>query len=197
MTTSASGLRSRRGLASAATAVLFVLGGCFFEPRDPEQGGGPVCFAKIPQQIERNVFANLDGALRCRQSQTYLEQLSEEFVFVPAPSVAAQNPGLFPDPETSWGLGREQEFVDVLFSASTDTIFADVYDQIEPPQGSTEVLFEGSYSVTVVDQSGGQIEYSGSALYTLRQERAIWVMVRWEELESENPLGILRASLVQ
>jgi hypothetical protein len=184
-------------MVSLATAGLLALSGCFFEPREPEQGGGPVCFEKITQENELNVFANLDGSFQCRQSQTYLEQFSEEFVFVPAPSVAAQNPDVFPDPNSSWGIEQETEFVDGLFTAATDTIISQVYDQVRPPQGSTEILFEGDYSITVVEADGSQIEYTGTALYTLRQERAIWVMVRWEEQESSNPLGQLRASLVR
>ena len=177
--------------------LLVLTAGCLFEPREPEPGGGPVCFEKITQENELNVFANLDGSLACRQSQTYLEQFSEDFVYVPAPSVVAQNPALGPGGSDPWGLEEETQFVDLLFTSATDTIFSDVYDQLAPPQGSTEILFEGSYSITVVETDGSEIEYSGEALITMRQERAIWLISRWEEDESTRPLGELKTSLVQ
>lgn len=181
----------------ALVGLAATVAGCLFEPREPESGGGPVCFEKITQESELNIFANLDGSLRCRQSQTYLEQFTEDFVFVPAPSVLAQNPQLDPNSPTAWNLEKETQFVDLLFTSATDTIFSDVYDQVTPPQGSTEILFEGEYSITVVESDGSEIEYSGVALYTMRQERAIWLISRWEELESSRPLGELKTSLVQ
>lgn len=178
-------------LPRVAVLTLALAAGCLFDPRDPEPGGGPVCYEKIPQEFETNVFANLDGALRCRQSQTYLEQFAEDFEYVPPPSVLAANPSA-----SGWGLDKETQFADLLFTSTTDTIFSDVYDQVRPPQGSTEVLFEGEYSITVVSSDGSQEEYSGTSLITMRQERAIWLISRWEELESDRPLGLLKTALV-
>jgi len=179
-------------LARSAVLTLALAAGCLFEPREPAPGGGPVCYEKIPQEFETNVFANLDGAFRCRQSQTYLEQFDDDFEYVPPPSVLAQNPGA-----SGWGIDKETQFADLLFTSTTDTIFADVYDQVVPPQqGDLEVLFEGEYSITVVNTDGSEQEYAGTALITMRQERAIWLIARWEELESDRPLGLLKTALV-
>lgn len=177
-------------VALGAGLILFGVG-CFFEPREPEAGGGPVCFEKITQESELNVFANLNGAFRCRQAQTYLEQFTEDFEYVAPPSVQAQNPGI-----SDWNFEDETNFVNLLFTASTDTIFSDVYNESEPPQVGTEVVFEGEYSITVVGSDGSEQVYSGSAIYTMRQERAIWLISRWVEEESNRPLGELRAALV-
>lgn len=183
--------RAMRLVGRVAFLGLLLAAGCFFEPREPEPGGGPVCYEKIPQEFEQNVFANLDGSFRCRQSQTYLEQFAEDFEYVPPPSVLAANPGA-----SGWGIEKEGQFVDQLFVATVDTILAQVYDEVRPPQGSTEVLFEGEYSITIVSADGTEEEYFGTALYTLRQERAIWLISRWEEQESDSPLGLLKTGLV-
>lgn len=175
--------------------VLATAAGCIFEPRTPETGGtGEVCYRAIPQALERNVFSNIDGALRCLQARTYLDQLAEDFVFVPSPGVQSQFPALFPDPQSSWTREQEEQFLDRLFS-DADAIVAFVYEQVQPPSGGTEPLFEGRYSIKItVDDN--EIEYTGEAFFTLRQERTAWFILRWEEKESENPFGELRAALL-
>lgn len=172
------------GICLAALAI----GGCIFEPRDPEPGGGEVCYRAVPQNLELNVYANINGALRCLQARTYLDQLSEDFVFIPSPGVEAQ----FPD---SWGLAEEERFLDRLF-ADAESITATIYQEIQPPTGGTEPLYEGRYSVKVVNRDGSEIEYTGEAFFTLRQERTAWFILRWQEKESDNPLGELRAALL-
>lgn len=169
--------------------------GCLFEPRTPETGGtGEVCYRAIPQAQQLNVYANLDGALRCLQARTYLDQLAEDFVFVPSPGVQSQFPELFPDPETSWTRDQEEQFLDRLFS-DADAIVSLIYEEVQPPTGGNEPLYEGRYSIKVT-VDGSEIEYTGEAFFTLRQERTAWFILRWEEKESENPFGELRAALL-
>lgn len=180
-------------LVRGALALALVLaGGCFFETRDPETGGGPVCFEKLTQDNQINVFLNLDGSFACRQSQSYLDQFAEDFEFIPSSSASAQNPAV-----NDWDIEDERAFANALFSSSTDTIIANVYTQLEPPTnvGSGEE-YKGSYSIRVVT-NGSEIEYTGTAFYTLVQERAIWLIQTWREEESSNPFGLLRASLAQ
>lgn len=185
----------RRSLALFTVIAVAGAAGCIFEPRTPETGGtGEVCYRAVPQAQELNVFANLDGALECLQARTYLDQLSEDFVFVPSPGVQTQYPGLFPDPETSWTREQEEQFLDRLFS-DADAVVSMIYEQVQPPSGGTEPLYEGRYSIKITSD-GSEIEYTGEAFFTLRQERTAWFILRWQEKESENPFGELRAALL-
>ena len=182
-------------IGAGAGLVLLSVAGCIFEPREPESGGtGEVCYEAVPQNEQINVFANIDGALECLQARTYLDQLSDDFVFVPSPGVQAQFPDLFPDPE-AWGVEEEEQFLDRLF-ADAETVQASVYEQVQPPTGGSEPLYEGRYSITVINRDGSQIEYTGEAFFTLRQERTAWFIVRWEEKASDSPFGQLRAQLL-
>lgn len=187
-------MKRRTPLWTSICLVALATGGCIFEPREPEQGGGEVCYRAVPQNLERNVFSNIDGALRCLQARTYLDQLAEGFVFIPSPGVQTQFPDLFPN-ENAWTREQEERFLDRLF-ADAETVTATVYQEIQPPTGGSEPLFEGRYSIKVVNRDGSEIEYTGEAFFTLRQERTAWFILRWQEKESENPFGELRAALL-
>lgn len=168
------------------------LTGCLFETREPEKGGGEVCFESSPSTEVDFVFGNLDGSMECRQAPSYLDQLSDDFVFVASPGVQAQFPGVFPD-ENAWGIAEEEAFVDRLF-ADADSIQSDLKMTEIDRSGTQVVEIEAEYRVRVVT-GGSAITYTGVAFYTLRQEATTWFLTRWEDTASANPIGLLRGGL--
>jgi len=173
-----------------AGVLIAVLGGCLFDPREPEGDSGVACFVAEAATTPDQVLVNLDGSLECLLASTYIRQISPEFVFIGAPSVQASFPGLFPF-EGAWGQEQEGQFIDTL---SGDVESRLLHREIKR-SGTSEVLIEAEYRV-VVSADGSQIEYTGEAFYTFRQEQTVWVMVRWEEKEAASPLGALKAALV-
>jgi hypothetical protein len=180
---------------------LGLLSGCLLSPRDPDPiTSVEVCFDSFPSREFQLVFQNLDGAYDCLQQSTVDDQLGEEFVFIPAPSVAASFPEVFDEP---WDLVREQSWLAALF-AGTDTLRTRLrVTDINPPSGSFAsgpLVVEASYTVRHVPRGGTAIVYRGEAFYTLRVVATNWVMTRWEEKESavgDLPLGNLRGGLAQ
>lgn len=183
--------RSRVSLAGALSLVLAAgLAGCLFDPRDPEVEAGAPCFVATPAEQPEQVVANLDGSLRCLQPPEYKRQISPDFVFIPAPSVLAAYPDVFAEDGT-WSQTEEYQFIDTLSGEVESSLLERVIDR----SGTAEVLIEAEYRVTV-SADGSQIEYTGEAFYTFRQEQTVWVLVRWEEKEAASPLGALKAALV-
>jgi hypothetical protein len=187
--------------AMSVCALAGLLSGCLLSPRDPDPiTSVEVCFESFPSREYQLVFQNLDGAYDCLQQSTVDDQLGEEFVFIPAPSVAASFPEVFDEP---WDVVREQSWLSALF-AGTDTLRTRLrVTDINPPSGSFAsgpLVVEASYVVRHVPRGGTAIVYQGEAFYTLRVVATNWVMTRWEEKESavgELPLGNLRGGLAQ
>jgi hypothetical protein len=175
-----------------ALGGLFVtgLGACIFEPREPEAEAGAPCFVATPAVEPDEVIDNLDGSLGCLQPSEYLRQISPEFVFIPAPSVLVAYPELFA-PNGAWGKDQENSFISTLSGNVESRLLLREIDR----SGTAEVLIEAEYRVRVA-ADGSEIEYTGEAFYTFRQEQTVWVMVRWEEKEAASPLGALKAALV-
>lgn len=162
--------------------------GCFFKTRDPETGdGGGACYeAKVADRVEV-VFENLDGSLDCFQTGTYMDELTEDFLYVPPPSVAQGAP----DP---WTKSSERLFVDRLF-ADADSVESYLVNREIQVSGTEIIEVEAEYRVRVVT-GGSPTEYVGEAFYRLRQEGSRWKMFEWEEKDSELPLGQLKVGLV-
>jgi hypothetical protein len=191
-------MASRRATILLATVCLIVglgLAGCIFQTRQPETGGGAVCFESFPSTEVVSVFANLDGSLDCLQPASYLVQIADDFVFVPSAATQSQFPGVFPD-ETAWGRNQEESFLDRLFADADSVESHLLIKELAPRQGDNPTTVEGSYRVRVVS-GGSAITYSGEAFYTLRTEATNWKMTRWEEQASDSPIGLLRGSLAQ
>jgi len=179
-------------LAGAASALI---GGCFFEPRDPDSGGtAQVCFESFPSREFGLVFQNLDGAYACLQQDTIEDQLAADFTFKPAPSVEAQFPNVF----DNWDAATESAWLSSLF-AGTDSLLARLrITDVQPPSGDATfgpLVVEASYRVRHVPRGGTAIVYRGEAFYTLKVVATNWVLETWEEKESpvgQIPLGNLR-----
>jgi hypothetical protein len=182
-------------LAIVCTAVIPGLSGCLLDTRTPEPGGGVVCFESVASRDVEFVFGNLDGSLECFQATSYLDQISDEFVFVASPGAALQFPGVFAE-ETSWGRAREEAFLDRLF-ADADSVRSNLALRVlDRDESGLIAIVEAEYSLRVVTD-GSAITYNGEAFYTMRQEATTWFMTRWEEKASDSPMGLLRGSLAQ
>ena len=164
-----------------AGVLIAALGGCLFEPRKPEGGGGAACFVALQAQVPEQVLANLDGSMECLQASTYMTQISPDFVFIAAPGVQSSFPELFPV-EDAWNREAERQFIDALAGNSED-VESHLLERLIKRSGTSEVQIEAEYRV-VVSADGSQIEYTGEAFYTFRQEQTVWVMLRWEEKEA-------------
>ena len=180
-----------------ALCLLFaaLLGGCLFEPRQPEGEPGAPCFEIVTAPTDPiEVIYNMNGATECFQNFDYLRQISEEFVYIPAPSVQANHPDLFPDDE-AWGKAQEQSYINAFLADQSQDLDSRLLLRVIERSGTSEVLIEAEYLLTI-SAGDSQFVYTGEAFYTFRQENTVWVMVRWEEKESENPLGALKAEFV-
>jgi hypothetical protein len=182
--------------AAAGILVLVVLiGGCLFDPREPEGEPGAACFEVVPAPTDPlEVIFNMDGSVECFQGFDYLRQLSDEFVFIPAPSVQINHPDLFPTAD-AWGKDQEEAYINALLADSSQDLDSRLLLRVIERSGTTEVLIEAEYLLTI-SAGTSQFVYTGEAFYAFRQENTVWVMVRWEEKESDNPLGALKAELV-
>lgn len=187
-------LRGSAGPAVLAGILLLALGGCLFDTRDPEQGTGEVCYESVPSTEEDFVLANMDGSLRCLQASTYLDQLADDFTYVPDPQSLAAFGDVYASNDP-WELVAEERFLDRLF-ADADSIQSHLLDSIIEQSGTQIVQIQALYRVRVVS-GGSAIVYSGQARYTLRQEATTWFMVEWEDQGGDNPFGLLRGGLLQ
>ena len=147
------------GPGALAGILLFSLGGCLFDTRDPEQGSGEVCYESVPSTEDRFVLGNMDGSLRCRQAATYLDQLADDFVYVPD----AQSLAAFGDVYAAndpFGIAAEEQFLDRLF-ADADSIQSTLLEEIIEESGTQIVQIQALYRVRVVS-GGSAIVYSGA-----------------------------------
>ena len=182
---------------AGASVLLFaaLLGGCIYEPREPEGQPGAACFEAITAPKDPiEVIFNMDGAIECFQVFDYMRQISEEFVFIAAPSVQANHPDLFPV-EDAWGRAQEEAFANAFLADSSQDLDSSLLLRVIERSGTSEVLIEAEYLLTI-SAGTSQFVYTGEAFYTFRQEHTVWVMVRWEEKESDLPFGALKAELV-
>ena len=178
-----------------AIVVGGLLSGCIFEPRQPEGEPGAPCFVPVTtSQDPLQVISNLDGSLECNQPSDYTLQISDNFVFIAAPSVQINHPDLFPT-EDAWGKDQETAFVSTFLSDQSQNVDSRLLLRQIERSGTAEVQIEAEYLVTV-SAGGSQFVYTGEAFYTFRQENTVWVMVAWREKEADNPLGALKAELV-
>jgi hypothetical protein len=162
--------------------------GCFFDTREPEEveDGGEACYEAVVAERAELVFQNLDGSLSCFQTGTYMDELTEDFRYIPPPSVAAGAP----DP---WTKQTERLFVDRLF-ADADSVESYLVNREIQTSGTDPLEIEAEYRVRVVID-GSATEYVGEAFYRLRQEGSRWKMFEWEEKDSDLPLGQLKVGL--
>jgi hypothetical protein len=182
-------------LATVCASVFLGISGCLLDTRTPEQGGGVVCFESVASRDVEFVFGNLDGSLECFQATSYLDQISDDFVFVASPGAALQFPAVFVD-ETSWGRAREEAFLDRLFADADSVKSSLALKVLDRDESGLVAIVEAEYSLRVVTD-GSPITYNGEAFYTMRQEATTWFMTRWEEKASDSPMGLLRGSLAQ
>jgi hypothetical protein len=176
--------------------------GCLFEPRTPESSGGNtvVCFSPVPADQDNEVFYNVEGALGCKIANTYQVQFASDFIFVPAPSVAANFPAAFGD---QWTFEDEVRFVGTLFSTADSVVSnldAFIYDETRTGTGGNLISYEADYFVRYVPRGAEASVYRGRAKYTLRTVGGNFVISSWVEFEpgqGDLAFGQLRGELYQ
>ncbi len=168
------------------TLILsLTLAGCLFDTRDPDTGGGVLCYEANDSATFDDVFENIDGSLECRQAFTYLDQIAEDFVYIPAPSEAA-------NVVQPWGREEEERFISALVASGGTISSRSRVSDVNPPGGSDPVLVEATYEFTI-----GGTTYTGEVFYTLETNAGVFQITRWEEKDSNFPFAQLRGALVQ
>jgi len=177
--------------------LSFLVAGCLFSPRDPDPGGGEVCYESVAPKTVESLFVNLDESLKCLQQSSYSDQLGLEFVFEPTPSAEATFPDAFGD---EWDRETEEFFLSQLFSTS-DSLDATLrISDVQQPTGDPNVgpyCITAEYSVRRVS-GGSALTYTGVAEYTLELFATSWTLTRWvdRDTQSAESISTLRGGLL-
>lgn len=181
---------------------MLVLGGCIFNPRDPEQPSVGNTVSYNPRNSPRNVWENLQISLQNNDSFGWEENISPEFTYWPDTEAADQFPGVF----EGWEYTKEQSFINNFYSTGvTNQAQMRNDDFIVPEPSGTEVVWEGViYYLKVADPNDGSIiSYRASAIITFRLEGNFWYIYRWEDQTGESDpdtgqilptMGVLRGT---
>ncbi len=196
-----------------ATSILFVLllaGGCFFEPRQAEEGtGGQTEVCSVPSSPDAIPQELIDGVVNIswdRFSCLY----AEDFVFIPdAADVVdlAENGITYPDP---WGLDLEfTTFNDIrachngsLRQVGAIELVLDDIDFLPDDDLSLEE-FTAKYTLTIFSLSvetgvSGEFVYEGVWEITTVETDEGWKISEWVDLQSggQNPTwGFLKGQV--
>jgi len=172
-----------------------LLAGCFFETRDPpppELGGGCDFDFEFNDSWE-DVLRNMEGALECGDASEYMGVIAQQFLYLPPPILAANNPQVFAEP---WTVDREQLFINNTFaSARFQASLADSIISGPTPDGNF-ILLTAGYRIAEVDSEGNPtgVEYADVAEYRFELASGLVVLLSWRDTESlSNPFGARRA----
>lgn len=177
--------------------LSFLVTGCLFSPREPDPGGGEVCYESVAPKTVEALFVNLNESLKCLQQSSYADQLGLEFAFEPTPSAEATFPDAFDD---EWDRETEEFFLSQLFSTS-DSLVAELrISDVQQPTGDPNVgpyCITAEYSVRRVS-GGSALTYTGVAEYTLELFATSWTLTRWvdRETQSAESISSLRGGLL-
>ena len=181
--------------------MLFILSGCIFNPRDPEPPTGePIPYLAPTDPLK--VWENLQLSLNYSDSFGWVDNLHEEFTYIPDSEAEAQFPGKF----VGWDLDKESVFINNFYSSGVSNLSKMRNDDFDAPDPvGNEVRWEGViYYIKVTNASdGSETRYRASAIITFRFEGNSWYVYRWEdqigESDPENgqtlpTMGVLRGT---
>ncbi|MCP4290723.1 MAG: hypothetical protein GY780_02655 [bacterium] len=183
-------------------AMLAMISGCIFTPRDPEPPTSGSAIPYLPQTSPRNVWENLQLSLNNIDSFGWESNMHEEFTYWPDSEAEAQFPGAFVD----WDLAKELNFVSNFYASGVTNLSKMRNDDFNVPNpAGDEVLWEGViYYVRVTnDSDGSETRYRASAIITFRLEANFWYVYRWEDQVGESDpdsgtilptMGVLRGT---
>lgn len=170
-----------------ALALAPGAGGCLFAPRGAEPPASGVEVQYLPRLSAAAVMENLDKALRARDAVGYMDQVGEEFHYIPDGQTTTEYPAVdWPN----WDYSREQTFVTALFN-NTDAIEASMREVvIFDGEGAGAVEWEFIYSLGVTSPGSTQpIPYRGRAFFKLAVNGAFWELTEWRDVQGEAAPG--------
>lgn len=181
--------------------AIMMFSGCLFEPRDAEPPTG-VPIPYLPRTSPEKVWENLQLSLNYSDSFGWMDNLHEEFTYIPDSEADAQFPGVFLD----WDRERESSFINNFYSSGASNLSKMRNDDfIAPDPVGDEVRWEGViYYIKVTNASdGSESRYRASAIITFRFEGNFWYVYRWEDQIGESDpdsgnilptMGVLRGT---
>ena len=182
--------------------LAVLLTGCLFEPRDPNPPSSSDNIPYLQQNTVENVWNNLGYALRNRDSSGWMDNISEEFLYIADSDTDAEYPGVFAD----WRAAQENVFINNFLNSDVTIDVQMRNDEFTPPDdgGASEIPWEGVIYYVQVSGGGSTTRYRASAKITFRLEQNFWYVYRWEDQlrqsdpDDENQLlpsmGVLRGN---
>ncbi len=188
---------------SALFIMLWVSGGCIFEPRDPEKPSSGASVTYLQRITPGNVWGNLQISLRNSDSPGWDVAISPDFIYIPDSEVENQYPGFF----DNWNKEREMAFINGMFDSGV-TITAEMRDDdfVIPGAAGTESIWQGVIYFVALDSGGGgaPLKYRASAEIIFRLEDSFWYVYSWEDMQGQSDpddsgvllssMGVLRAT---
>jgi len=170
-------------------ALALVLGGCLFEPREPETpSSGSIQY--LPRASAANVWENCRLALINKDVGGWDTNVSEAFIYIPDSDTRSAFPAVDWD---NWGKESEMTFISRWFATDV-TIRADLLDvAISTPDGAGGVAeWDLIYLINVTDNADGSVtRYRGRAVIEFNIPATYWYVNFWRdeqgEQDPENP----------
>ena len=163
--------------------LALALGGCLFEPREPETpSSGSIQY--LPRSSAANVWENCRLALVNKDVGGWDTNVSPAFIYIPDTDTRGAYPGVDWD---NWGKDAEMAFINAWFATDV-TIEADLLDEaINTPDGAGGVAeWDLIYLINVTDnQSGGVTRYRGRAIIRFDIPATYWFVSFWHDEQGE------------
>ncbi len=195
----------KHGKTSAATAILIFLllagAGCFFTPREPDEGSGVVEVCE-PVQTADDMLERMPDAMEKFVSTGYQCLLSENnFVFnadvFDSTDLADRGIDVFTTPWTREDMIDAFELLITCFSDQNTRVGAMVLtykgDMVVTDSTTTAQIYETDYelmirSVTVATGVEDSVRLGGSLRWVVEDEGDSWRITRWDDFrKGESP----------
>ncbi len=189
------GLHSMRSLPLFLAVILVLgnLGGCIFNPRDPEPPTSR-SIDYLPRTSASSIWENCRLALINKDTSGWDTALADNFIYIPDGDTRAAYPTVDWD---NWVKDTEMGFVNSWFATDV-TIAADLLDEdINTPDGSGGLAqWDVIYLITVTDNVSGSVtSYRGRCQLEFELQGSFWYLSLWRDEQGEedpdNPGSIL------
>jgi hypothetical protein len=182
--------------ALAALALVCVLPGCIFSPREPD--GPPDEGDEIPWETPTTtskVLTNLAAALAGEGIPNYMDCFTEDFEFHvdPSDSLAAGQEGY--DRYANWTAEDEETYIGGVFLDAAEGINVVFTSVDEPNEEDDDTYRRDDYELTIVWQSGNHqpgesVTYRGRVTFWMRRDDTqLWSIYKWVDRRADSPGG--------
>jgi hypothetical protein len=168
--------------------LLTALGGCLFEPREPE-APETRSIAYLPRTLAENVWENCRLALINRDTGGWDTAIADNFVYEPDGNTLSAYPTV---DWANWDKDAEMGFINSWFATDV-TIAADLLnggdDDVTPAGSGGVAEWEVTYLITVTDnQTGSVTRYRGLCTLRFELQGSYWFLAFWrDEVGQEDP----------